>query len=263
MIEQKLRKYGTGTFKTVVMHGGPGTPGEMKPVAERLSTDKGVLEPFQQAQSIEVLVDELRDILIQYGMPPFTLLGHSWGAWLSYIFAAIHSDLVEKVILVGSPPFREKYASEITDTRLKRLEGKERAEAEVLFNTLERNSGDVQRGALAWVRKLTRKADSYNPFPTDESVQVEIQPETYRKVWREAEEVRKSGELLELGEYIESPVVAIHGSYDPHPAEGVRDPLSRVLGDFKFVLLDKCGHTPWLEREAKDKFYAILEGILG
>lgn len=52
--------------------------------------------------------------------------------------------------------------------------------------------------------------------------------------------------------------MAIHGDYDPHPAEGVRRPLSRVLDDFEFVLLESCGHRPWIERAARDWFYDIL-----
>jgi len=64
---------------------------------------------------------------------------------------------------------------------------------------------------------------------------------------------------LELGKRIECPVVAIHGNYDPHPAEGVERPLSAVLNNFRFVLLEKCGHSPWIERQAKEKFYEILE----
>ncbi|MBE0481852.1 MAG: alpha/beta hydrolase, partial [Dehalococcoidia bacterium] len=35
--------------------------------------------------------------------------------------------------------------------------------------------------------------------------------------------------------------------------------LSRVLEDFRFVLLAKCGHRPWVERGAADAFYRILE----
>jgi pimeloyl-ACP methyl ester carboxylesterase len=54
-------------------------------------------------------------------------------------------------------------------------------------------------------------------------------------------------------------VIAIHGDYDPHPAEGVQKPLSSVLRDFRFVLLEKCGHTPWLERQARESFYHILK----
>jgi pimeloyl-ACP methyl ester carboxylesterase len=71
--------------------------------------------------------------------------------------------------------------------------------------------------------------------------------------------MRQSGELLALAGQIRCPVVAIHGDYDPHPAEGVQEPLSATLGHFRFILLEKCGHTPWMERQARDAFYAILK----
>ena len=47
--------------------------------------------------------------------------------------------------------------------------------------------------------------------------------------------------------------------YDPHPAEGVRAPLSRTVANFRFVLLADCGHTPWHERRAREEFYRVLE----
>ena len=62
---------------------------------------------------------------------------------------------------------------------------------------------------------------------------------------------------------IRRPVTAIHGDYDPHPAQGVQDPLSRTLKRFTFILLKNCGHTPWIERAAREEFYAVLERELG
>jgi pimeloyl-ACP methyl ester carboxylesterase len=53
-------------------------------------------------------------------------------------------------------------------------------------------------------------------------------------------------------------VVAIHGDYDPHPADGINIPLSNALPDFRFVLLEHCGHYPWIEWQAQVKFYEIL-----
>ena len=85
-----------------------------------------------------------------------------------------------------------------------------------------------------------------------------MQYDSGQQVWQEAEALRRSGELLEMGKQITCPVVAIHGDYDSHPAEGVERPLSRVLRDFRFVLLDKCGHSPWLEKQARDRVYDIL-----
>ena len=62
-----------------------------------------------------------------------------------------------------------------------------------------------------------------------------------------------------LGKNIECPVVAIHGDYDPHPAEGVEKPLASILKNFRFILLQNCGHKPWIEKHAKDIFYEILK----
>ena len=66
-----------------------------------------------------------------------------------------------------------------------------------------------------------------------------------------------------MGKKIKCPVTAIHGDYDPHLADGVRIPLSRVLKDFKFILLEKCGHEPWIEKYAKDKFFNVLREEIG
>lgn len=45
---------------------------------------------------------------------------------------------------------------------------------------------------------------------------------------------------------------------DPHPAEGVRTPLSSVVKDFRFLMLRNCGHLPWIERQAKDEFFRVI-----
>ena len=74
--------------------------------------------------------------------------------------------------------------------------------------------------------------------------------------------LRQKGELLELCQKVQCPVIAIHGDYDPHPAEGVREPLQTALKSFRFVLLENCGHKPWIEKRAKDKFYSVLRGVL-
>ena len=105
--------------------------------------------------------------------------------------------------------------------------------------------------------ELMNKADSFSPLPYVTGG-LESNPDIYQKVWTEAGKMRSSGELLQLGNKIQCPVVAIHGDYDPHPAAGVREPLSHVLKDFRFILLEKCGHRPWFERYAQEIFYNTL-----
>jgi pimeloyl-ACP methyl ester carboxylesterase len=107
---------------------------------------------------------------------------------------------------------------------------------------------------------MMAKADTYAPLPPEkEPDPLPASEEINRKIWAEASGMRERGELLEMGSKIRCPVVAIHGDYDPHPAEGVREPLSGLIKDFRFILLGKCGHEPWLEKYARDEFYKILQ----
>ncbi len=251
-----VRIYGKASFGIAVLHGGPGAAGEMKPVAEELAKNFGVLEPLQTAMSVNGQVEELKLVLERHGDCPVILIGYSWGAWLGFIFAAQYPALVKKLILVGSGPFVPEYAKNIMETRLSRLNDEDKQEAQYLLKVLH-ESKPSNHNALERFGTLIAKVDTYNPIPKAQE-KIEIQQDIYQSVWPEASALRESGELLQFGENIECLVVAIHGDYDPHPAEGVKDPLSRVVKNFRFILLNHCGHTPWIEEEAKDGFYRIL-----
>lgn len=90
------------------MHGGPGAPVEMAPVARELSAQHAIMEPLQTADSLEGQVKEPAALLASQGLAPFGLVGWLWGAWLTFIYAARFPDRVDKLILVGAPPFDEK-----------------------------------------------------------------------------------------------------------------------------------------------------------
>jgi pimeloyl-ACP methyl ester carboxylesterase len=255
-----LRTYGTAPFNIALVHGGPGAPGEMAPVARELASEMGVLEPLQTAGSIDGQVEELKDVLETHANLPLILVGFSWGAWLSFIFAAQYPSLVKKLILVGSPPFTDKYVPQIMETRLSHLNQDEKQEAISSLSAIY--SGSAKGNSFVRFGDLMEKADSFAPLPHNDEI-LPCSPVIYQQVWAEAGKMRSSGELLQLGEKIQCPVVAIHGGYDPHPAAGVREPLSRILRDFRFTLLANCGHHPWYEREAKDNFYAELRREIG
>lgn len=255
---KNLKVYGNAPFDVAVIHGGPGAPGEMAPVARELSSGCGVLEPFQTASSLEGQVKELNEVLETSGDLPLTLIGWSWGAILGFIFTARYPLMVKKLILVGSAVFEEKYAVKIMETRLSRLDTEERLEIQTLIESLNDSSIEDKNTLMSRLGRLMFKSDSYNPLPYKSEV-LEYQYHIFRSVWKDAEKLRASGELLEPGKQIQCPVVAIHGDYDPHHGEGVQKPLSSVLKDFRFILLEKCGHYPWFEREAMDSFYDIIK----
>ncbi|MBA7697714.1 hypothetical protein ES703_106382 [subsurface metagenome] len=177
---------------------------------------------------------------------------------LSFIVTARYPSLVKKLILVGSGVYEDKYAESIETTRLTRLSEGERVEAFSLIETLNDPAIEDKNTPMERLGELWARADSYESLLLDSEV-LEFQYDINKSVWAGAKKLRSSRQLLELGKRIKCPVVAIHGDYDPHPAEGVQDPLSRVLMDFRFIRLEKCGHYPWLERSARDRFYAILK----
>ena len=258
---KKIRKYGIGPFSVAVIHGGPGASGEMAPVAKELALVCGILEPLQTSASLEGQLQELLTSLKKHADFPITLIGHSWGAWLSFLFAARHSSFVKKLILIGSGVFEKKYALTIMETRLNRLNEADKLKVHSLKHALNDSNLENKNAAMAQFGKLMAQADSFDPLPFDNE-ELDVQYEIYQCVWQEAEELRESGKLLEQGKKIQCPVVAIHGDYDSSPPEGIEEPLSKILKDFRFILLNNCGHYPWIERTAKDNFYEIIKNEL-
>jgi pimeloyl-ACP methyl ester carboxylesterase len=228
----QLRKYGLPPYRVIVEHGGPGAAGEMMPVAKQLAKHHGVLEPLHAASTVEGQCQELNTLLEESGDLPCLLIGHSWGAMLSFIFCACQPEKISKLILVSSGPFEESYALNLMDKIFDKCTPQEK----LLFSQLlkELDTSEDKDRVFAQLGALSTKIDTYSPL-SPEVEDVRISYSIYSKVWAEARELRKSGRLLQLGRKIQCPVVAIHGDYDSHPTEGVRKPLSRVLHDFRFI----------------------------
>lgn len=259
---EPFRKYGSNPFR-VVIHGGPGDVGSVAPIARTLGHARGMLEPFQTAATLDGQIEELRLVVEQNATPPVTFIGHSWGAWLSALVTAAYPALVRKLILVSSGPFEAQYVPRISENRFKRLTLQEQQEYLQLVELLEQSTVPPSTISLSRLGELSEKTDSYDP------IEIPIDPvdldnlanpaEIYKGVWPQAAQLRATGELLRRVTTITCPVVAIHGDYDPHPAEGVQQPLAAHVKDFRMIILEQCGHTPWCERYAMERFYQILE----
>jgi len=236
--------------------------GEMSPLAKELKASYSILEPLQTEIILDEQVEELRSILEAQADPPVMLVGFSWGAWLSYILTARHPDLVKKLILVGSGPFEHHYAANIQETRLSRMTREEGDEFKNIIKEL--NDPNIKTAPDCYQRlgALASKADHYDPLEIELDDLHEVRKSQAKKffgVLVEAQSMRKNGHLLALARNITIPVIAIHGLYDPHPAEGVSEPLGKYLDNFRFITLENCGHKPWIEKQAKDEFIGILK----
>lgn len=257
---KNVRLYGKEPYRAAVIHGGPGAPGSVAAIARNLSDSYGVLEPIQTRTSLEEQVEELLEVLKEYGNLPTTLIGHSWGAWLAYIVASRYPWAVNKLILVGSAPFDVKYARNIGETRFSRLNNDEKLEFQTLIGELSDPEAEDKDNKLDRLSELVSATDNYETVKIETELKdnIKVDGNIFQSVWSEAAELRETGALIELAHCIACPVTAIHGDYDPHPAEGVEMPLHEVIPKLKFYLLEKCGHSPWKEKYAMKDFYRIL-----
>ena len=255
---EKHRLYGNKPYTAVFIHGGPGAAGELKNVALHAAQYCGAIEALQSAMSVSGQVEELRSVIEREAPEGAVLAGHSWGAWLSWIFAAQYPKLVKKLILISSPPFKPEYVEKIMQTRLSRLSSPMGQELQFLLANIENKAVRDRRKLMERLEQIMSKSDICSPAMALYS-KPEHNPDIYIKVWNEAVEMRKSGELLLLSKKIKCHVTAIHGDYDPSPYEGVKTPLSGVKRKFTFHLLKNCGHMPWLEKDAAESFFSILK----
>jgi len=255
-VSLNYQTYGLPPFRIVLVHGGPGAAGEMTPVAHALSSRMSILEPFQTRHTVSGQILELKTTVESQAQIPAILVGFSWGAWLSILLAAKYPQLIKKLILIGCPPLESEYAKKIRETRMNRLNEKERAEFISLLNALSKDQSFNSTELFHRLEQLIEKADSIHPMPVKDDTT--INPEIFRKIWKEAEALRAAGKIKDDLLSIPCPVVFIHGEYDPHPAAGIAIPLSGNAKNYKIIILKNCGHKPWVEREASAEFYKIL-----
>ena len=239
------REYGSRPYTVIVVHGGPGAIGSCAGICRGLSDEFGVLEILQSKNSIHELIDEMLDVIRSYQLNQVAVVGHSWGAWLSFIFASLHPEYVRKLILVGSGLFDATYFPQLI-------------KASSLKNMPPEQKQDMQ------FANLYEENKEYNPYnycllsnlPEDTIL---FNEEQHKSLMSEIIPIRDSGELLRYSEKILCPVVAIHGGNDPHIVDGIKIPLEKNLNNFKMFVLEKCGHEPWKEYYAKEKFFEILK----
>lgn len=252
------RLHGRPPYIVAVIHGGPGAAGDLNLLAHILSNKYGVIEPLQTKDTIQQQISELDALISAFAENPITLLGHSWGAWLSLLYTTYHSMNIKKLILVSSGPFTKNYAQQISKTRIHRLTTQEKIQLNTLENALTTDYSAIKEQFFIKLANLMKKTDSYELIH-HQNTHIIFNYHIHKTIWSEAEQLRQQGELINNLHKIRCPVIAIHGDYDPHPYQSIKETLSSNITDFKFILLKNCGHYPWYEKHARHEFFEILD----
>jgi len=80
-----------------------------------------------------------------------------------------------------------------------------------------------------------------------------------RETWDDALRLQREGIEPQAFATIRIPVLMLHGDVDPHPGSTTRDLLRRFIPQLEYVEFEKCGHEPWREARARDRFLNKLQ----
>ncbi|MBD3257368.1 alpha/beta fold hydrolase [candidate division GN15 bacterium] len=261
-MDTTVRQYGRPPFTVAVLHGGPGAPGYVAPVARELSRDFGVVEPLQTRDSLDGQIVELSEHLAAHASGPCALIGSSWGALLALFAAARYPERVSRLVLVGCGVFDAESSATIQPRRLERLSEADRVRCDQLVAALSDAPAGDRDGLMEELGSLLSRADMFDPLP-DDSETIEVQYDLHCKVWDDFKALRdEPGRLEDEFAAITASATIIHGDYDPHPLTGIQPFLESALPEVDVHVLGNCGHYPWRERHARDVFYGLLRSLL-
>jgi pimeloyl-ACP methyl ester carboxylesterase len=264
--ELPVRTYGTAGPTVIVLHGGPAAAGSAGPLARGLADDYRIFEPWQRGSGDEPLtvarhVADL-DELIQSrcnGESP-ALVGESWGAMLALAYAAAHPDHAGPLVLVGCGTLDKVARDRVVQTRQQRTDEALRER----LNRLEQDYPDLGQRLIAW-RRLTQPLEDYAPIATEDGEQDAVKPfdlRAHTETWNDMVRLQEEGVYPAAFEAIRSPVLMLHGDYDPHPGPMIRASLAPYLPQLEYHELARCGHSPWNERFAREAFFGVLRDWL-
>jgi pimeloyl-ACP methyl ester carboxylesterase len=251
-----VRVHGEAGPWVIALHGGPGAPGGMAPVARGLSRGFHVLEPWQRASggvplTVDRHVEDLRELVASRcaGTRP-ALVGASWGAMLALAYAAAHPDTVGALVLVASGTFDQAARQELVARRNARMTAKVRAALEEAL----RNPDDEK---LEVVGRLMLGVDSVDLLSQDTEAGP-VDARSLSETWADMVRLQQEGVHPAASSSFKGPVLMLHGAEDPHPGTLIRDSLLPYLPQLEYREFARCGHHPWMERHASAEFFDVM-----
>ena len=108
--------------------------------------------------------------------------------------------------------------------------------------------------------KLTRHVYDYDPIEpyADREEYEPYDLKAYDETWSDMLKLQKDGTYPGAFAAIESPVLMLHGCFDPHPGKMIRDSLTPYLPQLEYREFERCGHSPWTEKAARDLFFSTV-----
>lgn len=247
----------------IVINGGPGfshTYLHLSGVWEELARDgpvafydqRGTGRSQQLSQhgtsTLQDNIDDLEALRRHLKYEKVTLIGHSWGGYLSMAYAAQHPDRLEKLVLVGSAgpkwfeiPDRSGEPSDLFEYIFP--DGAERR------SRLSARLGDPRAAdddVSAYLSMLFLSEDKRDDFISG-CKDCKLDRDVNRLV---NEDLRRFDFTPQLARF-EFPVLIITGRYDINVAPLVAYRIHQKISNSELVFFERSGHMPFYEEPSK------------
>jgi pimeloyl-ACP methyl ester carboxylesterase len=249
----------------LVVHGGPAAAGNAAPIARGLADSFHVLEPWQRGSSASAdpltvgrHVADMNDLILSRcpGQRP-ALIGESWGAMLVLAFAAAHPDLAGPLVIVGCGTWNTETRAEFQATIERRIDDDPDLRRAIKQLDAE-YAADPQRKTI---RRYELIRHLFDFSPIQDQPDPAIGPfdfKAHEDTWNDMLRLQREGQYPAALSKVRSPVLMLHGDFDPHPGAPTRDLLRRYIPQLEYHELPRCGHSPWRERFARDEFFQVM-----
>ena len=183
------------------------------------------------------------------------LVGESWGAMLALAYAAAHPASVGPIVLIGCGTFDTKSRERMHAILEQRTDDDLRRRLDRLTREHPDPAERIKKQA-----ELTRKLYLLDPVArSDDEENIDpFDARAYSETWEDMLRLQEKGVYPAAFSAIESPVLMLHGAYDPHPGEMIRASLQPYLPQLEYREWELCGHSPWLEKFVHEEFFAVL-----
>ena len=119
----------------------------------------------------------------------------------------------------------------------------------------------LPNGNTTWAADAITPLYAYDPVTTELECQG-CDARANRETWDDMLRLQAAGIYPAAFAAIEAPVLMLHGDFDPHPGRLIEASLRPHVPQLEYVEWPRCGHYPWIERHARDEFFAVLTGWL-
>jgi proline iminopeptidase len=256
--------------KLLVLHGGPGADHRyLLPQMLHLGETHDLLFYDQRGGgqskadaripiTWETHVEDLGAVVEEFALDPLSLVGYSWGAMLALLYVVEqrgnpHLRAPDRMALISPAPLTREYRRQFEAEFNRRQQSPEiqSMRNELAASGLREKDPEAHRQRAFELGVAGYFADSSN---AKDLTPFRVMGRVQQSVWESLGDF----DLIRDLKGIKIPSIVVSGRDDPIPLASSSEAAS-VLGT-KLVLLDECGHVPYVEQPAR--LFAALDPFL-